>query len=442
MQPAPRIFKGSCSRLGGSIRVPGDKSIAHRVLMLAAVADGESRLTGLPRNDDIRATIHGLRALGVRMHHQGDDIRIMGCSSRRFDSPTQPLDCGGSASTMRMLLGLVCGRGGEAIFDGDPSLRARPMDRVAQPLEAMGARFSYLEQPGRAPLRIQAPERPRALDFALAVPSAQVKTAMILAALFADGPSIIRGRIDSRDHTERLLPLFGGQIACSEDALVVTPGPLRACNLEVPGDPSSAAFFLAAAALIPGSQVCVEGVSANPSRCGFQELLARIGAPLELRLRDPLAPEPVADLTVAFADLSSFTVSAAQIPYLVDEIPLIALVATQARGHSVIQGIHEARLKETDRVAGSLEELGRMGARISVIGDDLHIEGPTPLVGAALDARGDHRLAMMLSLAALMARGESSLTGWDCVSKSFPGFFQVLDYLLAPSACERGPGLA
>jgi 3-phosphoshikimate 1-carboxyvinyltransferase len=442
MQSTPRVFKGSCSRLGGTIRVPGDKSIAHRVLMLAAIADGESRLTGLPRNDDIRATIHGLRALGVRMHHHGDDIRVLGCGARRFDIPDQPLDCGGSASTLRMLLGLVCGRGQEASFDGDASLRARPMDRVAEPLVAMGASFSYLDKPGRAPLRIQAPRRPRALDYTLAVPSAQVKTALILSALFADGPSTLRGRIDSRDHTERLLPLFGGRINRTEDALVVTPGALRGCSVEVPGDPSSAAFFVAAAALIPGSRVCIEGLSANPSRCGFQDLLARIGAPLELTLHDPLAPEPVADLRAGFGPLDAFQVSAAQIPYLVDEIPLIALIATQARGDSVIRGIHEARLKETDRIAGSMEELSRMGARISVSGDDLYVQGPTPLVGAALDARGDHRLAMMLSLAALIAQGESTLTGWDCVSKSFPGFFQTLEYLLAPSPCERAPGLA
>ena len=267
--------------------------------------------------------------------------------------------------------------------------------------------------------------RPQVYD--LPVPSGQVKTALILAALGAEGRTEITGRIDSRDHTERLVPRMGGRLVTSGGRIMVEGGPLEAVAYSLPGDPSSAAFVAAAAALLEGSRVQLPGVLANPTRTGFFDALRWMGGDIEITNERDAEGEPIADFEIRYDTLQGIEIPASAIPYMIDEIPILAVLATQARGMTVIHGVGEARLKETDRIAAAVEELGKMGASLRAEGDALVVEGPTPLRGAALDARGDHRTAMSLALAARVARGRSSLAGARAVEKSWPGFFEVLE---------------
>ncbi|MFH1529926.1 MAG: 3-phosphoshikimate 1-carboxyvinyltransferase [Pseudomonadota bacterium] len=415
--------------LSGSVRLPGDKALAHRILILAAMARGETLIRGLPAGDDVDATCRCLSALGVTVERCDDAARVVGLGRGCFTTPKAPLDCGASASTMRMLMGAVAGRGRAATFTGDETLLRRPMDRVARALAGTGATVTWEDVEGRPPCTVRSAKVPRPQIYALPVPSGQVKTALILAALGAAGRTEIAGRIDSRDHTERLVPRLGGRLVTSGGRIIVEGGPLEAVAYSLPGDPSSAAFLAAAAALLPGSQVQMPGVLSNPTRTGFFEALRWMGGDVRVTGERDTEGEPVANYEIRHAVLHGIEIPASVIPFMIDEIPILAVLATQARGVTVIHGVGEARLKETDRVAATVEELGKMGAALRAEGDDLVVEGPTPLHGAILDARGDHRTAMSLALAARVARGRSRLSGARAVDKSWPGFFATLDEL-------------
>jgi 3-phosphoshikimate 1-carboxyvinyltransferase len=415
--------------LSGSLRVPGDKALGHRILILGAMARGKTLIRGLPAGADIDTTCKGLQSLGVALERCEDAAQVVGMGRRRFSVPKWPIDCGASASTMRMLMGAVAGAGTEAAFTGDASLQRRPMDRVAQALAGAGATMTWEGEEGYAPCTLHAAGTPRPQSYHLPVPSGQVKTALILAALGARGRTEITGRIDSRDHTERLVPRLGGRLVTSGDRIIIEGGPLEAVAYSLPGDPSSAAIIAAAAALLEGSRVQLPGVLTNPTRTGFFDALRWMGGDVQLTHERDAEGEPVADYEIRFSALQGIEIPASAIPYMIDEIPVLAVLATQARGVTVIRGVSEARLKETDRISAAVEELAKMGASLRAEGDALVIEGPTPLRGGDLDARGDHRTAMSLALAARVARGRSRLLGARAVDKSWPGFFSALEEL-------------
>jgi 3-phosphoshikimate 1-carboxyvinyltransferase len=344
---------------------------------------------------------------------------------------------GNSGTTTRLLLGILAGQPFSATLKGDPSLSARPMRRVTEPLSAMGAQVGGPNGKDRLPLTIQGGAL-RGIRYALPVPSAQVKSALLLAGLFAQGPTTVVEPAATRDHTERILKRFGANLAVENTAVTVQPGAtLKGQDLRVPGDISSAAFFLAAAAVVPGSRVTVSGVGLNPTRTGFLELLKRMGAKIEIASvpkelwgarNDALEQEwePAGTVSVTYGPLKAITVEQAMVPAVIDELPIFLTVATQARGQTVVRGAGELRVKETDRIQSMASGLTALGAKIRVEGETITVEGPTPLKGAVVDSMGDHRTAMALGVAGLAAQGPTTVRGSEWVEISFPGFFETL----------------
>lgn len=435
--------------LVGTVRVPGDKSISHRAAMLAAAAGGRVTLEGYAPGRDAASTLACLAALGVAVTRPAADrVVVEGPGIDGWQAPAAPLDAGNSGTTMRLLLGLLATRPFAATLTGDASLCRRPMGRVVEPLRRMGARIEGRDGGRRAPLRVRGGAL-RGIHHDSPVASAQVKSALLLAGLFAEGRTSVREPALSRDHTERMLPLFGVPVRRDGLTVAVEGGrPLRApARVSIPGDPSAAAFYLAAAVLCPGSRVVVPGVGVNPTRIGFLEVLEAMGARIRMRIRDeaaspagdgPTGPvgEPVADLIAEASDLRAVAVGGELIPRLIDEIPILAVLATQARGTTRIRDAAELRVKETDRLRALAEELRRLGARVDEHPDGLDVHGPTPLRGAACDARGDHRMAMALAVAGLAADGETAIVGAACAAVSDPDFFVNLRRL---GAAVDGP---
>jgi 3-phosphoshikimate 1-carboxyvinyltransferase len=437
IQPARRI-RGSFRRL------PGDKSISHRAAIIASLAAGRSRLTNFSTSADCAQTLACLRQLGVRVERDERSVTIEGTGSQgSLRAPPVALDCGNSGSTMRMLAGVLAGQDFVSELTGDDSLRARPMHRIIEPLEMMGARVESVA--GRAPLRITG-RRPLApLTYELPVASAQVKSCILLAALNAEGrTTVIESRGATRDHTERMLRWFGIPVetmseeykgAPTEAIVIDGPARLAARDVAVAGDISSAAFFIAAAALLPGSALEIGGVSLNPTRAQSLRLLQSLGAHVRvsgMRERCNEAVGNVSITTTASGHLSpakpgrSNVLRGALIPQLIDELPLLAVVGTQVEGGLTIREAAELRVKETDRISATAANLRAMGAEVEEYEDGLAVAGQTRLRGAALDARGDHRIAMAFAVAALVARGESEIIGAECVAVSFPEFFHLL----------------
>jgi len=406
--------------LRGTLRVPGDKSIAHRALILSAMAQGVSILRNLPGSEDVGATRACLERLGVRQRPGPAGLSVAGRGPHGLAQPAGVLDAGDSGTTARLLLGLLAGLPFAARLTGDPSLRRRPMRRVAEPLRRMGARVR-LAAGDHLPASVQG--RPlRGIRHVSSVPSAQLKSAVLIAGLLARGQTSVTEPRLSRDHTERLLPLFGARVR--RRGLTVTvcgEARLRAARITVPGDASSAAFWVVAAALVPGSRLRLPGVLANPTRLGFLRVLERMGARIASS-RPAGDPEPVCELIVRPASLTAAEVRAEEVPALIDEVPLLALAASQARGASRFHGLGELRHKESDRLSGTLRLLRRFGARARLEGDCLVVSGPAPLRGARYDPRGDHRMAMTAAVAGLVAEGRSTVTGAECIAVSYPGF--------------------
>ena len=409
--------------LRGVLRVPGDKSISHRAAMLGAIARGTTHVAGFLRAEDCLSTLRCLRALGASINERGSDLEITGAP---FREPDEILDVGNSGTTMRLLAGLLAGHPFHSVLTGDASIRRRPVDRVAEPLRRMGATISGRQGGRLAPLSIDGGGL-RGISYATPVASAQVKSAVLLAGLFADGETDVREPSQSRDHTERMLGAFGARIV--RDGLTTRlrgPQTLRAASVRVPGDLSSAAFFLVAAALIPGSELAVTDVGLNPTRTGVLDALKMMGADLEVRDLREREGEPVGTVLVRGSRLRGATIGGDLVPRAIDELPVLAVAACFAEGETVIRDAAELRVKESDRIAALARELGRLGARVEPQPDGLAIVGGTALRGARVHSGGDHRMAMALAVAGLRADGPVTIDDPACIETSFPGFADAL----------------
>ncbi len=414
------------SQLKGSPRVPGDKSVSHRSLLFGALADGTTRVTGLLKSGDVRSTWGCLEAMGVQIREEEDGtVVIRGVGMHGLKAPQSILDCGNSGTTIRLLMGILSGQPFEVQLTGDDSLRRRPMKRIAAPLRQMGARLD-LTRDEVAPVKMKGSKVLRPLAYELPVASAQLKSALLLAGLYADGETTLTGMIKSRDHTERLLPHFGVPVQVSQTTITVRGGhKLKANSVKVPGDISSAAFWIAAATLVPGAQMQLNDVSLNPSRIGFVHALRRMGARIETQLLEE-RPEDIGTIRIASASLKATSVQEEEVPALIDEIPLLAVLATQAQGRTEVRGARELRVKESDRIEAVAQNLRAMGAQVETFEDGFAIVGPQKLKGARIDSMDDHRIAMAFSIAGLVAEGPTEIIGTECVDISFPGFYESL----------------
>jgi len=414
--------------LRGALAVPGDKSISHRAVLIGAIADGESLVRGLGRSGDVESTIGAVRALGVEVVEEGPDaLRVRGAGLRGLRAPEGPIDCGNAGTLMRLLAGILAGQRGRFELVGDESLSRRPMERVAEPLRRMGAAVETTD--GHAPLRIEGGEL-WAIRYELPVASAQVKSAVLLAGLYAaDGPTTVVEPTPTRDHTERILRAAGARMRVKPGVASVWPAErLTPPSLEVPGDFSSAAPFILAATLLPGSELLLSGVGVNPTRIGFLHVLERMGARISLFNRRILGREPVADLEIVHAELVATEVGPDEVPLLVDELPLFALAAAMARGTSAVRGAQELRTKETDRVETVTNGLRALGVRISATDDGFRVRGvPSRPKGGGVHAGGDHRIAMLGAVAGLVSREGVRIEGAEAVAISFPGFFELVE---------------
>ena len=413
-------------RVRGEIGIPGDKSIAHRALMLASIAQGESRINGLPPSRDVASTARCLRALGASIEAPGGpSCRIVGQARFGLKPPTRSLDAGNSGTTMRLLSGLLAGQPFAATVTGDDSLRRRPMHRVIDPLRQMGIRVD--SEDGHAPLVIHGGE-PHGIRYELPVASAQVKSCLLLAGLYTDDATIVVEPEPTRDHTERMLRAMGADLHHRDDTIT-----LRGCqelsslDLTVPGDISSAAFFIAAALLVPDGELRLRHIGTNPTRAGILDVLQSMGAEIERRDEREEGNEPVTDLRVTSAtELRATQIDGPLIPRLIDELPLLAVLATQAEGTTIIRNAVELRHKETDRIRAVAVNLRRMGVELEERDDGLLIEGPQRLTGAQVNGFHDHRIVMAFSIAGLIAEGPTTIEGANWADVSFPGFFDTL----------------
>ena len=420
-------------RVRGRIRVPGDKSISHRCLLFGAVAEGSSRISGLAPGGDVRTTRAVLEGLGIVIRDEGEVLVVEGRGwtglDRSDDGAGATLDCGNSGTTARLLCGVLAGRRGRFELVGDESLSARPMGRVRAPLERMGARF---EGEQTLPLTVVG-SKLRGREIRTEVASAQVKSALILAALQADGESLIsEGRL-TRDHTERLLAAMKAPMEPGigpEPAWRITGGslPLAPLDIVVPGDPSSAAYAVALGCLLDDSEIVVEGVSLNPSRLGFYRLLSRMGATLRWE-QETESPEPMGIIRASTGRLQGIRVGPEEVVEAIDEIPLLAVVAGAARGETIISGAGELRKKESDRISSTVSLLQSFGAEVEERPDGMRIRGGAKYRPASVDSRGDHRIAMCAAVAAGLADAPSTLSGHRWVAISYPGFFDDLERL-------------
>jgi 3-phosphoshikimate 1-carboxyvinyltransferase len=428
---ASEVIVGGARPLRGRLRVPGDKSISHRALLFAALADGRSTIVGLATGADVAATRRSLELLGVRVAaapespEPSERLMIAGKGVEGLREPEAVVDCANSGTTMRVLTGLLAGRSFLSVLDGDGSLRRRPMARVVEPLRAMGASIDARADGTLAPIVV----RGGALSGRRHVPevaSAQVKSALVLAGLQAAGVTEIVEPVASRDHTERMLAALGAPVTTGEDGAVrVVAGAPNAFELDVPGDPSSAAFFVVAACITPGSEIVIEDVALNPSRLVFVDVLRRMGADIEISQRDVRIGEPVGDIAVRAASLHGTTIAGDEMPSVQDEIPVLAVAAAFAEGVTDIRDAAELRLKESDRIGTVQQELGQLGIAVESRSDGLMIRGGRPQAGS-LKSHGDHRVAMAAAVAGHAIEADSTVRGWSAVEVSYPDFLADL----------------
>jgi len=423
--------------LVGRLRVPGDKSISHRALLLAAVATGTSRLSGVADGDDVARTRAAVEALGARVRASGaGGLSVRGGGFEGLTEPEGVLDCANSGTSIRLLAGLLAGRPFHSVLDGDASLRGRPMGRVAEPLRAMGARIDGRAGGTLAPLAIRGGGL-AGRRHQLAVASAQVKTALLLAGLQAEGPTEVTEPALSRDHTERLLATLGVDLVPVPGGVRVTPGPVAPFELAVPGDPSAAAFFVVGACVTPGSDLVVEDVCLNPTRTGFVEVLRRMGAKIDTEITGERGGEPVGNLHVIASPLVATVIRGAEIPSVIDEIPALAVAAAFAEGTTEIADAAELRVKESDRVGTVSQELSQLGISVEARPDGMVIRGGRPRP-ALLKSHGDHRVAMAAAIAANACEGSSTVRGWRAIASSYPTFALHLEQAASPSGDVDG----
>ncbi len=417
-------------RLAGELRPPGDKSISHRGLLFGALAPGTSRIHGLLDSEDVAATRRLVEAVGTRVEDNPDgSVTVTGGSARR--EPSEVIDCANSGTTTRLGMGWLSGLAGTAVLTGDGSLRGRPMRRVVEPLTRMGARFLGRQGNDRLPLAMAGGEL-QGISWDLQVASGQIKGALLLAGIQAQGRTSLGGRLEGRDHTERMLRASGIPVEARGSRLEVE-GPIlpEPFELRVPADPSSAAFFLVAAAFLPGSDVVVRGVGLNPGRLGFVKVLQAMGADLEVEPEGESLGEPYGTLRCRGGALRGVTWTRDWVVEALDEIPVLAVASVLAEGETVIREAEELRVKESDRIVAIATGLRRLGATIEELPDGLRIQGPARLGGAEVEAQDDHRIAMSLALAGLAAEGTTRVRGAEAVSISYPRFFEDLGRLRA-----------
>jgi 3-phosphoshikimate 1-carboxyvinyltransferase len=411
----------------GSLRLPGDKSISHRYAMLGAFAEGVSQFTNFSTGADCASTLACMESLGAKVHRVGADaVEIAGVAGRVTPS-NHPLDCGNSGSTMRMISGLLAPQEGRFTLIGDASLSRRPMERIRKPLEAMGARLTLTD--GHAPLIIDGGPL-KAIDYTTPVPSAQVKSCILLAGLETEGTTTVREAIRTRDHSELALRAFGAKVARTADSVSIAgPQQLHAIDAAVPGDLSSAAFFLCAAILFPGSNLVIDALGLNPTRATLLDVLTALGAHITVLNLEEKHAELVGTVQISAPaeGLGSTEISGALAAQLIDELPVLAAIAPYTSGGIRIRGARELRVKESDRIALVAKNLRAMGAEVEEFEDGLDVPGGQTLHGAAIDAGGDHRIAMAFSVAALRAEGETMIQGAESAAISFPEFFDLLD---------------
>jgi 3-phosphoshikimate 1-carboxyvinyltransferase len=422
------------SRVRGRVRPPGDKSISHRYALFAAIADGTSTIRGYSTGGDCASTLSCLRALGVQIDEirrdavSGLDIRFTGRGIRGLTAPVQALDAGNSGSTMRMLSGILAAQPFRSTITGDESLQRRPMRRIIVPLERMGARIESRD--GRPPLAIEGSAQLAGIDFEPEVPSAQVKSAVLLAGLHAQGITRVREPVTTRDHTERALAAFGASVDRQSDSIAIRGGQrLHGADLDVPGDISSAAFWMVAAAALPGSEVVIEQVGLNPTRTGIIDVLRRIGASIETAEVSVIG-EPIGTIRVRYGNLRDAEIRPGEVPGVIDELPVLAALATHG-GSLTVSGASELRVKESDRISALADGFRRMGADIDERHDGFRVRGARRLRGGEVDARHDHRLAMAFAIAALGASGPTTIHDAGAAAVSYPEFFSVLESLRA-----------
>jgi len=408
-------------RLKGEVKLPGDKSISHRGLILGSIASGQSRLRGLSPGADVLSTARCMQALGAGF----DGVKLDGRGLRGLRQAAGPLDCGNSGTTMRLLAGLLSAQDFESELIGDESLSRRPMDRVVKPLAEMGAAAGW------PPLRVGGKSPLHGLTYAIPVPSAQVKSAILIAGLFGDSPTTVVEPIKTRDHTELMLGSMGAQVLVEGLKVELQPASrLEPLELDIPGDLSAAAFWLVAGGLVPGSRIRIQGSGVNPTRTAFVALLRAAGFKIRETNKREVGGEQVADLEVTTAaGLRPIQVNGGTAAEMIDELPVLAVAATQMPGRSVISGASELRVKESNRIAAMEEGLAAMGADITAVDDGWVINGPRFLEGARVSSQGDHRVAMALAIAGLMADGKTEIDGAECVEISYPEFFDHLEYL-------------
>ncbi|TAN32907.1 3-phosphoshikimate 1-carboxyvinyltransferase [bacterium] len=407
--------------LEGEVRLPGDKSISHRALIFGAIASGRSRLRGLSNGADVNSTARCLRALGAEL----DGSTLAGCGVRGLREAKGPLDCGNSGTTMRLLAGLLAAQEFASELQGDESLSRRPMDRVVTPLREMGARADW------PPLRVGGQVPLQGIEYRQPVASAQVKSAILIAGLFADGATTVIEPVGTRNHTELMLKAMGADVRVDGRRVgVARTDRLEPLDMEIPGDLSAAAFWLVAGGLVPGSRLRLPGAGVNPTRTAFIDLLRTFGVRVAMSNERTEGGEPVADLEVGpAAGLRPFEITGAMSAEMIDELPVLAVAATQLPGRSLIADAGELRVKESDRIAAMAEGLLAMGADITAEDDGWTIHGPSHLEGARVRSRGDHRIAMALTVAGLLADGATEIEDAGCVDISYPGFFDTLESL-------------
>ena len=426
-----RSATGKSRPLKGEIKVPGDKSITHRAIILGAIAEGETRVNGFLSAQDCLRTVAAFQGLGVEIRREKESLSIYGVGLQGLTEPKDVIDLGNSGTALRLLTGLLAGQEFFSVLTGDSSLRQRPMRRVVEPLREMGALIFGREGGGLAPVAILG--RPlSAIHYNVPIPSAQVKSALLLAGLYADGKTTIHEPAKSRDHTERLLRFFGVEV--EEQGLAASvkgPAVFQGREVQVPGDISSAAFFIVAASVVKGSQMAVLGVGINPTRSGVLEILTEMGADICVEHQREFCGEPAADLTVKSNALRGMMIKGERTLRALDEFPILCVAAALASGETIITDAKELRVKECDRISVMVQELTKMGAQVEEFVDGVRIVGKGRLQGAVCDSHGDHRVAMALSVAGLVARGETVVKNTECIETSFPGFYSLLESLKA-----------
>lgn len=413
-------------QIKGTVRVPGDKSISHRAVMFGALAEGTTTIEGFLPGADCLSTISCFRRMGIEIEQKGDAVTVNGKGWYGLQEPSMHLDVGNSGTTIRLMAGIMATQPFHVVMEGDESIAKRPMRRVIGPLRQMGAKIDGRKEGEFTPLSIRGGEL-QGLAYQSPVASAQVKSAILLAGLQANGVTSVSEPHLSRDHTERMLQAFGVQVVRDGLTVSVEGGQkLQGRAISVPGDISSAAFLIAAVMVVPGSSLLIENVGINPSRTGIIDVVKAMGGSLELLNERVVNEEPVADLLVTHSELHGIEISGDIIPRLIDEIPVIAVMATQAKGQTVIRDAEELKVKETDRIATVVSQLSKFGGQVTPTDDGMIIEGKTALTGAVIDSMGDHRIGMAMAIAGLVAEGETTIENDDAIDVSFPGFHELL----------------